>query len=310
MEQLDTLTLDQIRLFLCVADEGSFSAAARHLHRAQSAVSYGVANLEKVLGVQLFDRSTHRPTLTPAGQSLLSDARQVFDSVRKLRTQAASVADGLELEVSIAVDAICPADLLVQLGHTFLKRYPKVSLRIQTEVLEAVSALVLDGSCQIGLSGPVGVQSRGLERRFLAYIPMVPVASSSHGLADIPCPIARQQVLGQVQIVISQRGSSASSGDHGVISEKIWRVADAATKLTLIRAGLGWGNLPLGLVSDDLEKGTLVKLVLEEQGPEPLLVPLSLITRSDAPPGPAGQWLLKELAAISKLCPHVAGEAS
>ena len=79
--ELSALTLDQIRLFVCVVQEGSFSAAARRLRRAQSAVSYGVANLEKLLGVQLFDRSGHRPALTATGQGLLSNARQVLDVV-------------------------------------------------------------------------------------------------------------------------------------------------------------------------------------------------------------------------------------
>ena len=58
----EALTIDQLRLFLAVVDEGSFSAAARALRRAQSAVSYGIANLEKQLDVQLFDRTSRTPS--------------------------------------------------------------------------------------------------------------------------------------------------------------------------------------------------------------------------------------------------------
>ncbi|RLB63687.1 MAG: LysR family transcriptional regulator [Deltaproteobacteria bacterium] len=304
-EPLDSLTLDQIRLFVCVADEGSFSAAGRRLHRAQSAVSYGVANLEKLLGVQLFDRSGHRPALTETGRGLLSDAHRVLDAVGGLRSRAARVAEGLELGVSIAVDAICPAGLLIEFSRLFHERFPTVSLRIQTEVLEGVGALVADGSCEIGISGPIGADAQGLERRFLAYVPIVPVAASSHPLAGLPSPIARAQVHDLVQIVISQRTHSPSSGDHGVLSRKSWRVAEAGMKLQLIRAGLGWGNLPLAMVNDDLERGTLVRLVLEEWGSEPLSVPLYSIVRSDAPPGPAGQWLLGNLELVCQSCPQL-----
>lgn len=302
---LDALTLDQVRLFVCAAQEGSFSAAARRLGRAQSAVSYGVANLEKLLGVQLFDRSGHRPALTETGRGLLSDARQILDDVGKLHARASSVADGLEMDVRLAVDAICPAELLIELCTSFQEQFPTVSLHIHTDVLGAVAALVLEGTCQVGISGPVGLEAEELERRFLADIPMVAVAAAGHALSGLPSPISRGQLRGQVQIVITQRVRSPASMDYGVLSDTTWRVADAATKLALIRAGLGWGNLPLALVREDLERGALVQLVLEERGPRPLMAPLAAITRGDSPPGPAGRWLLGTLETLCLRCPEL-----
>ena len=73
------LTLDQFRVFLAVHDEGSFSAAARRLNRAQSAVSRTVVALENAIGVKLFDRAGYRPQVTQAGKALLADARTVID---------------------------------------------------------------------------------------------------------------------------------------------------------------------------------------------------------------------------------------
>lgn len=58
-----------------VAEEGSFTRAADRLHVVQSAVSAGVRNLEKELGVMLFDRSAHSVKLTDAGRALLPEAR-------------------------------------------------------------------------------------------------------------------------------------------------------------------------------------------------------------------------------------------
>lgn len=57
---IERLSLDQLRVFVQVADSGSFLAAARKLARAQSAVSYAIATLEEQLGVLLFDRSGYR----------------------------------------------------------------------------------------------------------------------------------------------------------------------------------------------------------------------------------------------------------
>jgi DNA-binding transcriptional LysR family regulator len=72
---IDSLTLDQIRIFLAVAETGSFSKAAKRLHRAQSAVTYGVQKLEAQFGIPLFDRAGYRPVLTEAGRALLPRAR-------------------------------------------------------------------------------------------------------------------------------------------------------------------------------------------------------------------------------------------
>ncbi len=68
---LDGLTLDQFAVFVTVVEEGSFSAAARKLNRAQSAITYTVQALEAQTGTDLFDRSAYRPTLTPAGRALV-----------------------------------------------------------------------------------------------------------------------------------------------------------------------------------------------------------------------------------------------
>jgi DNA-binding transcriptional LysR family regulator len=295
---IENLTLDQLRLFVSVVEEGSFSAAGRQLNRVQSAVSQGISNLEEALGVALFDRTGRLPKLTASGQSLLLDAQRIFTQVSQLRTRAAGISEGLEAVVSVAVDAIVPAELVVSMCRGFQAEFPTVALRIQTEVLDAVVALVLEGSCQLGIAGPIGIDRPDLTRRFLAHVAMVPVAGAGHPLATLRAPIATAAVRDQIQVVISQRGHD-SGADHGVLSGHTWRVADASTKLALMRADLGWGTLPCAMVKEDLERGTLVQLQFEEWGPEPLQAPLSSVVRSGAPPGPAGQWLLSEL---NRLC--------
>ena len=79
MSYLGTPTLDQLKVFLAVVDEGSFAAAARRLSRATSVVSYTIASLEGQLGISLFDReSTRKPRLTDAGRAVLADARTIW----------------------------------------------------------------------------------------------------------------------------------------------------------------------------------------------------------------------------------------
>src|SRR6202142_1116832 len=102
---MDALTLDQIRVFLSVVDEGSFPKAAKSLHRAQSAVTYAIRKLEAEIGVPLFDRSAYRSVLTPAGRGLLTRARRIAEEAGAFREEARGLARGLEAELSIVLDA-------------------------------------------------------------------------------------------------------------------------------------------------------------------------------------------------------------
>ena len=85
-------TLEQLRHFVAAADAGSFSAAARQVGRAQSAVSTSLGLLEADLGVELFDRSRRNATLTRAGEVLLLEARELLRQAGGLEQRALSFA--------------------------------------------------------------------------------------------------------------------------------------------------------------------------------------------------------------------------
>src|SRR3712207_2284264 len=111
---MDALSLDQFQVFAAVVDEGSFSAAARRLNRAQSAVTYAIQKLEEQSGAELFDRSAYRPALTEAGRALLPRVRRILEEVDAFRTQARGISGGLEPELSMVVDAMFPMSCFVQ----------------------------------------------------------------------------------------------------------------------------------------------------------------------------------------------------
>src|SRR5260370_21296047 len=91
---LDGVSLDQLRAFIAAVDEGSFSAGARRLRRAQSAVSEFVSNLAAQIGVVLFDRSERYPKLTPAGVLLVADARRGRAQGGLLKARAKRISRG------------------------------------------------------------------------------------------------------------------------------------------------------------------------------------------------------------------------
>ncbi|HEX5657639.1 MAG TPA: LysR family transcriptional regulator [Polyangiales bacterium] len=290
---LDPVTLDQLRAFVTVVEEGSFSAAARKLKRVQSAISTAMANLEAQLGVALWDRSTKIATLTDAGKAVLGSARRVLGEVDGLRRLTASMVGGLEASVSLCVDALFPVPALIAMCKGFAVQFPEVALRIDTQVMSAVAERVLAGEATLGVVSPLGLLP-GLERRALTALRMIPVVSPKHALAQRKGRIPSAAFVNAVQIVLSER-ADAGVQDQAVISPRTFRVADLHTKHLMLRAGLGWGNLPEQLVRDDLRTKKLVAIRPEAWGEDEHVLHLSAVHRRDTTFGPAHRWVLEQL---------------
>jgi DNA-binding transcriptional LysR family regulator len=299
MSDTGTPTLDQLHVLTAVVEAGSFSAAARRLNRAQSVISYTIGNLETQLGVALFTRDTRRPTLTEAGRALIADARRVGRLVDELRARAAALRRGLEAELALAVDVMFPTPRLVAALDDFSRNHPTVGLRLRIEGLGGVAQLVLDGVCQLGVSGWLAHLPDALERRSIGEVRLIPVAAPTHPLAreqaSAPGPIGSARLCDEIQLVLTDRTALTDGQDFGVLALRTWRLGDLGAKHALLLAGLGWGNMPAGVVADDLAAGRLVQLRVAE-APEHHY-PLGLIHRIDTPPGPAGAWLAERLAA-------------
>lgn len=298
----DPVTLDQLRAFEAVVREGSFSAAARKLKRVQSAVSTSMSNLETQLGVPIWDRSRKLAKLTPQGEAVLAAARRVLMEVDGLRRLTSGMVMGVEPSVSLCLDALFPVDALLDACSGFAKTFPDVDLRVDTQLMSAVSARVLDGSATLGVMTPAGM-APGLERRLLAPIRMIPVVSPTHPLASKRGPLPNESFADAIQIVLSERTANGVA-DQAVLSPRTWRVADLHTKHRMLRAGLGWGNLPEHLVRDDLGARRLVAIRPEAWGEDEHTLHLSAIYRTDTTFGPAHRWLLSQL---SVLCAREAG---
>ena len=128
--------IDQLLVLLTVAKTGSFSATAKRLGRATSAISYAIDTLEQQLGLLLFDRgSTRKPKLTHAGEAMVSKARAVADSVETLRARVKGLLEGLEAEVSLVVDSMYPSEQLVAVVADFHAQFRTVPLRLLVQTI-------------------------------------------------------------------------------------------------------------------------------------------------------------------------------
>jgi DNA-binding transcriptional LysR family regulator len=299
---LDGVSLDQLRTFIAAADEGSFSGASRRLRRAQSVVSQAVANLEGQIGVALFDRSGRYPRLTPEGSVLIADARAIVAGVDGLKARARGMAQGLEPELSVAVDVLTPMRGLTEAARAFAVEYPATPLRLYVEVLGGTYQHVLDGRCAFGIVGSLALTPASLVSERMPGVVMVMVAARDHPLAAIAGEIPRAELARHVQLVLTDRSQLSAGREFGVMSPNTWRLGDLGAKRDFLLSGLGWGGMPLLAVADDLAAGRLVELTIEDQ-PERLVLEMAAVYPADAPPGPAGRWFIDRL----KQCPDAAG---
>ena len=294
---MDALSLDQLRVLLAVADHGSFSAAARTLRRAQSAVTYAVQRMEEQVGVALFDRTAYRPVLTEAGRALLPRARRISDEVAALHAQARGIAGGLEPELSIVVETLFPMCRLVSALAAFSQRHPTVTTRLFVENLGAATALLVDGTCAIGLLPLPFAHGDDLVTAPVLEVEMLPLAAPSHPLAAFDGLIPADALSEHVQLVLTDRSERTKGRDFNVLSTRTWRLGDLGAKRALLLAGLGWGSLPQHVVEDDLAEGRLVALRpadLAANGGR-MRLPFVVAHPRARPLGPAGTWMFDEM---------------
>jgi DNA-binding transcriptional LysR family regulator len=291
---LDGVTLDQLRTFVAAVDEGSFSAAGRKLRRAQSVVSQTLANLEAQLGIKLFDRSARYPKLTDEGRSLLPDARAVADNIDEFKARARAMREGLEPELAVAMDVMYPMEALTRAATHSRKAYPHTPLRLYVEALGAVIKPVLDRNCSIGIVGSLPTIPDELQAEPLLDLPFITVVSPGHPLAGKRGAVSSAAAAKQVQLVLTDRTALTSGRDFGVMSPLTWRLADLGAKHAFLRAGLGWGHMPQHMVQADLDSKALVKIRVEGL-PRDVIMPMRVVFRRDAPPGPAARAFIDQL---------------
>src|SRR6478735_10107363 len=157
------------RQFVAVAEELHFGRAARRLHMTQPPLTQAIAQLERLLGVRLFERSKRSVELTAAGAALLPQARELLARAQSLPAQARAAAGGAIGRLRIAFVSTVGFSLLPEWLRAFRARHPQV----QMELIEATGDVQLEaiarGEIDAGfmLHSP-GFAPRGLEHRQVA----------------------------------------------------------------------------------------------------------------------------------------------
>ncbi|OIN44436.1 LysR family transcriptional regulator [Pseudomonas azotoformans] len=276
-----------LQAFVQAATQGSFSAAARKLGKSQSTVSAAVASLEIDLNVALFDRSSRKPTLTPAGHVLLQRAEQVLEASSRLELAASQLSQGLEPKVTIAMSDTYQSERFELALKAFEQRYPDLELEWLIAECEDLIALVQSGRAQIALIEAQDIYPPDLTRS--------PVAERT----EIALFVAPTHPLARLENIDSQalqqhrelRLASIISPNETRPTGRVWSAPSFLMLMEMAQLGFGWAELPRWLVERFGNAG-LVELKVRGW---PRSVAVDALWSRQYPPGPAGSWMLSQM---------------
>ena len=289
-----SLSLESLQLLVAAADSGSFSAAARRLGKAQSAVSTGIANLEIDLGLTLFDRSGRRPRLTAPGERMVAEARALLAQQGQLQALAAELAAGIEARLTLAIDDDSLLPWLTPVLEQLAAAYPLLELELLFPMMEDLSDMLLTGRAQLAIGYQGLVTPVALTRFGLGRMAMPLVVAPDHPLTQLSAP-GLEDLRQHRQLMVTAR-QPGTERERFRLSTAIWWVEGDLGVLELVKRGLGWATVPAFLLTEALAHGDVVCLPDEALPPIPELS-IELLWHSARPLGPAAQWLRQTLQA-------------
>lgn len=145
------MTLEQLRIFVAVAEREHVTKAAEALHLTQSAASAAVSALETRYGAKLFDRVGRRIALTEAGRLFLAEARAVLARAAAAETVLADLAGLKRGRLALGASQTVASYWLPPLMQRFRTAYPGVALTLAIGNTETIAALVRDGAADVGV---------------------------------------------------------------------------------------------------------------------------------------------------------------
>lgn len=275
------ISLEQWRALIAVVEADGYAAAAGRLHKSQSTVSYAIARIEELLGVELFEIQGRKARVTAAGQLLYRRARALVEQAERMERAASELAGGVETQLHLAVEIIFPTWKLLECLGRLCSEYPRVSVQLHESVLGQTGELLTSGrvALAIGSSIPPGYLGDVLTRvRFLA------AAAPGHPLHHLGRPVTADDLREHRHLLVRDPASEPMPAASWEGGEPRWTVSNKATSIRAACMGLGYAWYPEEMIRGELESGALAALPLAH-GTEHIAT-LYLIHADPEAPGP------------------------
>lgn len=245
-----SFTLDQLRGFVAVAEEGNFGRAATRLRITQPPLSRQVQKLERALEVQLLVRTPRAVLLTPAGEAFLPEARRMLSLADAAPITARNAARGTAGTLRIGFTAISAMTILGTWIRTIAHHLPDVELTLSEMVTRDQVDALLAGDLHVGLARGVPA-SEVLNTRRVHVESLILACPHGHPLTTLDHPpsltdIGRHDVVTYTPIAARYLQELVISVFHdaGVEPHYVQQVSQVHSLLALVDAGVGVGLVP------------------------------------------------------------------
>jgi LysR family hydrogen peroxide-inducible transcriptional activator len=255
------MEIHQLRYFVAVADEGSFSRAAAKVRVAQPSLSQQIRKLEAEVGQPLFDRLPRSVVLTEAGRCLIDYARQILASIGDARRCVDELKDEVSGKLAVgAIPTIAPY-VLPELVVTFQKHYPEVTLEIVEDVTDGITRRIEAGELDVALASTCR-PSPTLQRESLGTEPLLALVPEGHPLAkkDI---VELDDLKSQRFLLLHEMHCLSQQVNHLLESRRLRpEVALAGSQLStianMVAASIGVSIVPQMMVKHHATPGCVV----------------------------------------------------
>ncbi|MEV6644381.1 LysR substrate-binding domain-containing protein [Amycolatopsis sp. NPDC051371] len=295
------MDVQQIRAFLAVAEELHFGRAAERLHIAQPPLSRTIKQLERELGIQLFDRNTRSVSLTTGGQALVDPAKEVLAALRRAEAVVRSAGDGETGLVRIAFAGVSTHDLVARLARVVRSRRPRIQLELSSQnFAQPAMKKLVQGDTDIALGRwdvvPAEVAAEVVMPDMLSV-----AVPDTHPLADAP-KVHIGQLAGDAFVSLPPHEGAVLpdrlrrlAHAAGFVADVVQIAPDTQTALALVSAEVGC-HLTLASVARNVIDPHVVFVPLDAPAQE---VDLRAAWRRDDR-APAVRAVLDELLALQQ----------
>ena len=295
------MDISQLRSFLAVAEELHFGRAAEKLHVAQPPLSRTIKQLERELGVLLFERSTRSVSLTTSGEALVAPAREVLDALRRAESAVRSAGDGEVGVVRISFAGVSTHRIVARLARAVRSKRPGIQLELSSQnYAQPAMKRLVRGETDLAL-GRWDVIPPDVEARVVEPDQLVVALPDTNPLAGA-ARLSIDQLSGESFVSLPPHEGAvlpdrlrrlARAG--GFVADVVQIAPDTQTALALVSAEVGC-HLTLASVARNVNDPHVIFVDLDEHVPD---VDLRVAwRRTDR--GPALQAVLAEVLALGE----------
>ncbi len=233
-----------MRYVIAVAETNSFTRAAERCLVVQSALSHQIARLERELGAKLFERTSRRVRLTPAGAAFLPAARQCLDAAERAAAEVGAAVGEIRGRLALGlIPTVAAVDIPGAL-RDFRRRYPDVRISLRVGASEELVEQVQEGAIDVAFLGlPTTARPLGVNARELARDRLVAVVAPDHPLAR-ESSVSLRRLSAEVFVDLPARTAGRIQSDQafaaaGLSRDVAFEVTTAYLIAQLVEQGLG-----------------------------------------------------------------------